>query len=298
MDRIETFRALVAVVDTGSFSAAAERLGISPQLASKYVKALEAELDLQLLYRTTRRLALTEAGRAFLPRCRQLVEDFDALRRSARREDSEPRGALTITAPVTFGERVLSGVVHDFVEAHPEVSVELKLTDRRLDLVEEGLDLAIRIGMLEDANLIVRRLGSVPVACCAAPGYLARAGRPDHPADLARHACILDSNFQEPRNWRFRLPEGPATVKVAGRITVNSAEAAGRLAVTGAGVALIPAYVVADAITSGQLEVLFEGQPDYDLGIYAAYLPSRHLAAKVRRFVDFLADRWRGTRLS
>ena len=148
MDRIETLRALVAVIDTGSFSAAAERLGISPQLASKYVKALEAELDLQLLYRTTRRLALTEAGRAFLPRCRQLVEDFDALRRSARREDSEPRGALTITAPVTFGERVLSGVVHDFLEAHPEVSVELKLTDRRLDLVEEGLDLAIRIGML------------------------------------------------------------------------------------------------------------------------------------------------------
>lgn len=298
MDRLETLRAFVTVVDTGSFSQAAERLGTSPQLVSKYVKALEAELDAQLLYRTTRSLTLTEAGRAFLVRCRQLVEDFDELRRAARREDRSPRGHLVVTAPVTFGEQVLAGVVREFLAAYAEVSVELKLTDRRVSLVDEGVDLAIRIGALEDASLIVRKLGAVPVICCAAPAYLAQAGTPLHPRDLAGHACILDTNFREPTAWRFLVDGVPESVRVGGRLRVNSAEAVRQLATAGAGVALVPAYVVAGPIADGRLVPLFEGLPAYDFGLYAAYLPSRHPAAKLRGFIDFLARGWRGTPLA
>jgi DNA-binding transcriptional LysR family regulator len=294
MDRIETLRAFITVVDTGSFSQAALRLGTSPQMVSKYVKELEAEFDQQLLYRTTRSLSLTEAGRVHLPRCRALVEDFDELRSAARAEEREPRGQLVITAPVTFGERVLCGVVHRFLDAHPQVAIELKLTDRRLSLVDEGIDLAIRIGTLEDASLIVRKLGPVPVVCCAAPAYLARAGRPERPEDLVHHTVILDTNFREPSLWRFHTETGSRAVKVSGRMTVNSAEAVGQLAVAGAGVALIPGYVAAGPLSLGQLDVLFEGAADYDFGLYAAYLPSRHLAAKTRKFIDFLADEWRG----
>lgn len=288
MDRLETIRAFLTVVDRASFSLAAERLGTSPQVVSKYVRALEAELDQQLLYRTTRRIALTEAGRAFLPRFRQLLEDFEELRAAAREEDRAPRGHLVVTAPVTFGERVLPVVIQRFLAAHPAVTLELKLSDRRINLVEEGVDVALRIGRLEDASLIVRRLGAVPIVCCAAPAYLARAGYPKQPEELRGHNCILDSNFRDQDHWRFRHGEKTIEVKVSGAITVNSADFAIRLALEGAGIVLAPAYVAAEAIADGRLTALFERMPDYDFGLYAAYLPSRHLAAKVRTFIDFI----------
>lgn len=296
MDRIETLRALIAVVDTGSFSAAASRLGTSPQVVSKYVKALEVELDQQLLYRTTRKLTLTEAGRAHLPRCRQLVDDYDELRRIARAEDREPRGHLVVTAPVTFGERVLADVVLRFMAAHPQISIELKLTDQHLGLVDEGVDLAIRIGQLEDANLIIRRLGNVPIVCCASPGYLARNGMPTDPSDLAEHACILDTNFRDPGLWRFRQADGTVAVKVSGRLKVNSAEAAAHAALAGGGIALIPSYIIDAPLREQRLLPVLTDSPDYDFGLFAAYLPSRHLAAKVRSFIDFLVAEWKGER--
>lgn len=296
MDRIETLRALIAVVDTGSFSAAATRLGTSPQVVSKYIKALEVELDQQLLYRTTRKLAVTEAGRAHLPRCRQLVDDYDELRRMARAEDREPRGHLVVTAPVTFGERVLADVVLRFMAAHPQISIELKLTDQHLALVDEGVDLAIRIGQLQDANLIIRRLGDVPIVCCASPGYLARSGMPTDPSDLAEHACILDTNFRDPGLWRFRQADGTVAVKVGGRLKVNSAEAAAHAALAGGGIALIPSYIIDAPLRDQRLLRVLTDSPDYDFGLFAAYLPSRHLAAKVRSFIDFLVAEWKGER--
>lgn len=292
MDRIEILRAFITVVDAGSFSVAADRLGHSPQVISKYVRALEADLDSQLLYRTTRTLALTEAGRAFLPRCRQVVEEFDELRRDARNEDSTPRGHLVITAPVTFGERILASVVQRFLNAYADISIELKLTDKWVNLVDEGVDLAIRIGTLDEGNLIVRKIGVVPVVCCASPAYLGRTGRPKRPSDLGNHTCILDSNFRDRTVWRFRDSEGSAHVPVAGRIMVNSAEVAGRLAIGGAGIAYTPAYVVQAALASGALEAVLSDHVQDDFGLYAAYLPSRHLAAKVRVFIDHLAADW------
>lgn len=293
MDRIEMLRAFVTVVDAGSFSVAADRLGQSPQVISKYVRALEADLDSQLLYRTTRSLALTEAGRAFLPRCRQLVDEFDEMRRDARNEDNTPRGHLVITAPVTFGERILTTVVQRFLEAYSDVSIELKLTDKWVNLVDERVDLAIRIGTPDEGNLIVRRLGSVPMVCCASPAYLNRAGRPMRPSDLDNHACILDSNFRDRTVWRFRDTDGPVNIHISGRITVNSAEAAGRLAIGDGGIAYAPSYVVQAALRAGSLEQVLKDHLQEDLGLFAAYLPSRHLAAKVRLFIDFIADEWR-----
>jgi DNA-binding transcriptional LysR family regulator len=286
-------RAFVTVVDTGSFSDAADRLRTSPQVVSKYVKALEQDVDAQLLYRTTRRISLTEAGQAYLGRCRQILEDFDDLRRTLRKEDTRPRGHLVISGPMTFGEQVLAETVRDFLAAYPEVTIELKLTDRRVNLVDEGVDLAVRIGSLDDANLIVRKLGEVPVICCAAPAYLEREGTPGDPRELEHHNCLLDSNFRDPGKWCFRVEGGDVEVPVKGRLRVNSAEAVKQLAISGAGIALCPGYVMTDALSEGQLVQLFAGQPAYDFGLYAAYLPSRHLAAKVRTFIDFLVQRYR-----
>jgi DNA-binding transcriptional LysR family regulator len=281
------------VVDTGSFSDAADRLRTSPQVVSKYVKALEQDVDAQLLYRTTRRISLTEAGQAYLARCRQILEDFDDLRRSLRKEDTRPRGHLVVSGPMTFGEQVLAETVRDFLAAYPEVTIELKLTDRRVNLVDEGVDLAVRIGSLDDANLIVRKLGAVPVICCAAPAYLEREGTPSHPAELEHHNCILDSNFRDPDKWRFRVDGDEVEVLVKGRLRVNSAEAVKQLAISGGGIALCPSYVLTDALAQGRLVKVLPGQPAYDFGLFAAYLPSRHLAAKVRTFIDFLVQQYR-----
>lgn len=286
-------RAFVTVVDTGSFSDAAERLRTSPQVVSKYVKALEQDVDAQLLYRTTRRVSLTEAGQAYVGRCRQILEDFDDLRRSLRKEDTRPRGHLVVSGPMTFGEQVLADTVRDFLSAYPEVTIELKLTDRRVNLVDEGVDLAVRIGSLDDVNLIVRKLGEVPVICCAAPAYLEREGRPRDPRELEHHNCLLDSNFRDPDKWRFLVDGIKVEVPVKGRLRVNSAEAVKQLALSGAGIALCPGYVVNDALAEGKLVQLFADQPSYEFGLFAAYLPSRHLAAKVRTFIDFLVQQYR-----
>lgn len=283
----------MAVIETGSFSEAADRLRTSPQVVSKYVKALEQDVDTQLLYRTTRRISLTEAGQAYLGRCRQILEDFDDLRRSLRKEDTRPRGHLVVSGPMTFGEQVLAETVRDFLAAYPEVTIELKLTDRRVNLVDEGVDLAVRIGALDDANLIVRKLGEVPVICCAAPAYLAREGTPADPRELEHRDCILDSNFREPDKWRFREDGAEFDVSVAGRLRVNSAEAVKQLAISGAGIALCPSYVLPEPLAQGRLIELFAGRTAYDFGLYAAYLPSRHLAAKVRTFIDFLVQQYR-----
>ncbi|MEO1192241.1 MAG: LysR family transcriptional regulator [Pseudomonadota bacterium] len=290
MNPIEQLRAFAAVVTSGSFTAAASRLGLSPQLVSKYVKLLEEDLGVRLLNRTTRSVQPTETGRAFFERAVALIDGYDELRASLHDSHTAPRGLLKLTAPVNFGELHLVPVISAFLQRYPEISVDLHLTDRFVRLLDEGFDVAIRISALESSGLIARRLADAPILLCATPAYLERHGRPQRPEDLAHHACIIDTNFREPEVWRFKEGKQEASQRVGGRFRVNSAVAVRQLLLAGAGIARCPAFVVADALAAGQLVTLFDGALTTDYGIYAVYLENRHLPGKVRAFIDFTAD--------
>lgn len=292
MDTIDGMRTFVTVVNAGSFTAAAERLDLSQALVSKYVGQLEARLGVRLLNRTTRRLSLTEVGRAYHERCMQLLESFDELEAAVQERHSTPRGHLRISAPLTFGELYLTPLISEFLQREPGISVDLQLNDRFVDLLDEGVDVAIRMGKLEDSQLVARRLGRSRLVLCAAENYLARAGTPEHPRDLADHVCILDSNLRSFPHWPFHAAGEDFTVRVSGRFTVNSAQAARKMALAGQGVALCPDYVVGDDLGQGRLRALLGEFQAPAPGIYALYPHSRYLAAKVRAFVDFLVGRF------
>ena len=293
-------RTYATVVATGSFTAAADRLGISKALTSKYVGHLEEHLGVRLLNRTTRRLSVTEAGQAYYQPCQQLLYDLDELEAAVQDQQAAPKGRLRVAAPTTFGELYLTRAVADYLEGRPGVSVELVLADRFVNLIEEGFDLALRIGELEDSSLIARRLAPSRLVVCAAPEYLARAGgAPQHPTELASHDCIIDTNFRAADNWPFAadnwpFQEGqrPFSVKVNGRFAVNNALAVREVLLAGQGIGLCPTYAVGRDLRAGRLQVVLEDFEVLRFGIYAVYPHNRHLAAKVRSFVDFLLDRF------
>ncbi|TYC80133.1 LysR family transcriptional regulator [Stappia sp. BW2] len=293
MDRIDLLKTFLKVADTGSFTAAAERLDMTPQLASKYIRALECELGAQLFHRSTRRVNMTETGVAFYDRCARLVEDFEELKADVRQEHCSPRGQLRLTAPHCFGGKYLVEALADFSAEHTEISATLDLTDRYVNLLDEGIDLAIRIGNLEDSSLLARQIGMVPVVLCASPEYIANAPDLNNPNDLENHACIIDTNFKSQNKWTFLVDGQPVTYQVEGRLKVNSASGARTLALKGQGLLLSLQYMVDDDIKSGRLIPLL---PDYmatKLAINAVYPPTRHLSARVRRFIDFMADRFK-----
>ncbi len=296
MDTLTGMRTFAAVVDTGSFTQAAERLGISKALTSKYVGQLESHLGVRLLQRTTRRLRVTEVGQAYYQRCRQLLDDLDELEAAARSEQATPQGRLRIAAPVLLGEGHLTRMVAAYLHEQPEVTVELVLADRYVDLIDEGFDLALRIGRLADSSLIARRLSPMHVVLCAAPEYLARAGTPTELVELAKHTCVIDTNIQDAEQWVLQRDgaEEAERVRVRGRFGANSAQAVREMLVAGGGIGLCPRYVVNADLRDGRLVQLL---PDYraqEYGIYVLYPHNRHLAAKVRSFVNFLLERFGG----
>ncbi len=293
MDRIDLLKTYLKVADTGSFTAAAERLDMTPQLASKYIRALESELGAQLFHRSTRRVTMTETGAAFYERCARLVDDFDELKADVRQDHCAPRGQLRLTAPHCFGGKYLVEALADFSAEHPEISATLDLTDHYINLVEDGVDVAIRIGSLEDSSLLARQIGMVPVVLCASPDYIANAPDLNTPSDLDQHACIVDTNFKAENKWTFLVDGQPATYRVEGRLKINSASGARTLALKGQGLLLTLRYMVDDDIRTGRLIPLL---PDYmatKLAINAVYPPTRHLSARVRRFIDFMAARFK-----
>lgn len=277
-----------AVAATMSFSKAAVRLGTSAQNVSKNVRALEDALGVLLLHRTTRVVTLTESGRAYLPRCNRLIEDFDELRSVMRDEGAAPSGNLVVTAPVLFGEMYLMEAVGKYLDANPGVTVDLRLSDRHLSLIDEGVDLSVRIGLLQDSTLIAKRLGEVRLITCAAPYYLEQAGLPAHPEDLAAHKCVFDTNRRGPVQWAFREGTENLTINIRSRVRVNSASAVRRLLLAGEGIGIVPSYVVADDLRSGRLVSLLESFEDQSLPISLLYLANRHLSRKVRSFIGFI----------
>ena len=294
MGRLSCDRMFVAVMETGSFAAAAARLGTSSGQASKLVSRLEAELGVRLLNRTTRALSPTEAGRAYFDRIRVLLDEFDALDLTVKDAARTPRGRLKLTAPLTFGTVQLAPALNEFALRYPDISLDVQFSDRIVNLVDEGYDAAIRVGLADDSSLIARRLCTTRIIIVASNSYLARRGTPARPEDLGQHDCIIDTNFREPGSWRFHGPDGPLTVGIAGRLRFSNAGACLGAAEAGLGIANVPGFVAARSLRSGQVVPLLQSWEVAPYGIYALYPPGKHLAAKVRVFVDFLAERFRG----
>ena len=293
MDRLDEINAFIAVADARSFTQAARRLGVSPAQVSKLVARLEDRLGARLLNRTTRDVSLTDTGRAFQERARLVLEDFQSLESSVR-EQSGPRGLLRVSAPTTFGAAELAPALLDFAATYPEVSLDVSSTDRRVNLVEEGFDAAVRIGQLDDSSLVARKLAAVRMVTCASPEYLARRGRPLTPEDIATHEAIIDTNAADPAVWRFRMGGAQRDIRVQGRLRFSGAQVCVAAAVAGFGVARAPAFAAAQDLRSGRLEALMCDYEPEVIHVHAVYPHARHLAPKVRAFVDFLARRYSG----
>jgi DNA-binding transcriptional LysR family regulator len=294
MDRLDCDRMFLAVMEAGSFTGAAERLGASSGQASKLVSRLERELGVRLLNRTTRSVAPTEAGRAYYDRLRPLIDDLEALDLEIRNISQSPRGRLRLTAPLTFGTHELVPALNAFAALYPDIEVDVSFSDRVVNVVDEGFDMAVRVGRPGDSSLIIRKLCTVRLVVVGAPGYLARHGSPETPGELARHACIIDTNFRDPTRWPFRTQDGEEDlVTVSGRIRYSNAEACAAAAAEGLGLACVPAFVAGDALRSGRLVRLLAPFEPTPFQVHALYPHSRLLAVKVRLLVDFLAERFR-----
>jgi DNA-binding transcriptional LysR family regulator len=293
VDRFFAIQVFTRVVEQGSFAKAAERLGISTSACSRHVAELEAHLDSRLLNRTTRRLSLTESGQAFYERCVQVLADLAEAEQAAAASAARPRGTLKLTCAISFGVRHVAPLVGAFAARHPEMRFDVQLSDRFVDLVEEGFDLAIRIGESPTQNLIARRLGETCLVPCAAPVYLREHGAPETPADLARHACLTYEYLPQRNTWRFRDRAGSEhAVRVAGPVHANNGEMLAAAAVEGTGIALEPDFIVGADLAAGRLVRILADYAPAPTSIYAVYPSRRHLSAKVRAFVDFLAERF------
>jgi len=280
-------------VETGSFAKAADRLGLSTSAASRYVAELESHLQTRLLNRTTRRVSLTESGRAFYERAVQLLADLAEAEEEASSAAVVPRGTIRLTTSVNFGVRHVAPAIADFLAEHREVRFDVSLSDRVVDLVEEGFDLAIRVGPPGPENLVARKLGETRLVPCASPDYLAKHGAPKAPEDLARHDCFT-YEYVSPRHvWRFRDRSGAErAVRVSGSLHSNNGDLLSEVAARGAGIVFEPAFIVGPDVRAGRLVPLLQDFEPLPLPIYAVYPSRKHLSAKVRRFVEFLIERF------
>ena len=290
MDKIETMRAFAAVAQEGSFTAAARRLDVSTKLVSKYVQQLETRLETQLFKRTTRSVSLTEVGADYLQRCQSIIDQVDELESSIKERLSSLAGLIRIAAPTGFGSTTLTRALIPFMLAHHEIKIELKLSDNRVALIEEGFDLAIRVGVLRDSTLMVKKLADMPLIVCASPQYLDKHGRPDSPKTLMTHECLIDENQSNATVWRFHSADGDVAVKVGGMFKANSPGAVAQMALGGLGIARSPRYVIEPALEDGRLEQLLPKFSTDEFGLYALYPFNRHLTSRVRALIDHLAE--------
>ncbi len=293
MDRLLAMEVFARVVELGSFAKAADRLGISTSACSRHVAELEGHLDTRLLNRTTRRLSLTESGQAYYERCVQLLTDLADAESAAALSAERPRGTLKVTCGISFGLRHVAPLVGAFAARHAEVKFDVQLSDRFVDLVEEGFDLALRIGESPTQNLVARKLGEMRLVPCAAPVYLRERGAPRTPAELAQHACLTYEYLPVRGTWRFYDRAGAEhSVRVAGPVHSNNGDLLVAAAVEGIGIAMEPDFIAAPDLAAGRLVRVLPGYVVPPAGIYAVYPSRRHLSAKVRAFIDFLAERF------
>jgi DNA-binding transcriptional LysR family regulator len=291
MDRFDAMATLIAAVDGGSLSAASRALGMPLATVSRKVSDLEAHLRTQLVVRTSRRLSLTEAGRAYVAASRRILDEIDDAERAASGEFRAPRGHLTITAPIMFGRLHVEPVVLDFLRAYPDITTRLVLADHVVNLVDDHLDVAIRVGPLADSSLVATRLGAVRWVACASPQYLASRGIPDSPDALDGHDCVMFEGLYSTHLWKFGRGEQSVSLSMRPRFAVNSADAAIAAAIASAGITRVLSYQVASAVASGTLKIIlgsFEPEP---LPIHLIYAEQPLLPLKLRAFVDFATPR-------
>ncbi|MBD3655469.1 LysR family transcriptional regulator [Marinobacter sp.] len=288
MDRIDAMRAFVTVVSEGSFTRAADRLELSPQLVSKYVSQLEHHLGTRLLNRTTRKIHLTEAGARYHQRAQQVLNDIDDMENQLGDLQGEARGRLRISAPVSFAIRHMAPLLAEFQAAHPAVGIDLQLNDRKVDIVEEGFDIALRIGHLKSSSLIARRIAPVRLVMCAAPAYLARHGPPRQPEDLRDHRYLRYS-YMDPEAGQpvFRWLQSQGGSRDS-ELVSNNGDVLVEAAIAGAGIAIQPTFIAGEAIRDGKLRILLPDHEPEPLALYAVYAHRQLLASKVRSFIDFL----------
>jgi len=291
MDAISDIAVFVRVVDSGSFTRAADALEISKAAVSKSISRLEQRLGARLLNRTTRKLTLTEAGDTFYRRGAAALAELNEAQQDISRLSQTPRGLLRVTAPTYFGSVTLAPMLREFQTRYPEVRLDLDLSDRQVDLVQERFDVAVRISTLTDSSLVSRRLAPCPIRIVASPAYLKRRGTPKVPADLREHDCLNYSLARTPNEWRLRTPSGRWThVEVNGRIRCNNDFVLKQAAVDGLGVAFFPAFFVDREIADGRLVQVLKDYDGPSFFIQAVYASRHHLPSKVRVFVDFLVD--------
>lgn len=286
MNRWEGLDEFIAVAETGQFTAAAQRIGLSSSQVSRQIARLEERLQTRLFYRSTRKVALTEAGQTFLQHCQRLVDARDEAMRAISDLTGEPKGLLRMTCAVAYGERFIVPLVNAFMARHPQLRVDIELSNRPLDLVHEGLDLAIRLGRLQDSRLVATRLAPRVMYLCAAPSYLERYGRPHSLSEVARHNCLVGSSDQ----WTFQQDGKEQSLRVQGNWRCNSGQAVLDAALRGFGLCQLPDYYVLDHLKSGELVSLLEQHRPPNTAVWALYPQQRHLSPKVRQLVDALRD--------
>lgn len=290
MDLFDGLRAFVATAETGSFTAAAERLGLSNRLTSKYVAALEERIGVRLLQRTTRRVGVTAAGETLLARAPALLDELDAMLAAVTEDSRGFSGTLRISAPVSFGEIYVKDLLSRFAAPHPDLTIDLRLSDVYVDLAAEGIDLAFRIGEGAISSLKRRKIGQIRSIAVASPGYLARHPAPQRAADLDRHICIVDTNRADPSRWVFIEGGQPVTVRVRTRFMVNSAQVARDLALDGHGIAFCPHFVLGDDLATGRLVQVPADSQGPSFPVSAVYLEGRTMPRKVRALIDFALE--------
>jgi DNA-binding transcriptional LysR family regulator len=290
MDRIDAMQAFVAVADLQGFAPAARKLGLSPSGVTRLIAALEERLGSRLLQRTTRSVALTDVGKRYLERARQILADVDEAEGAVEGERTRPGGRLVVSAPIGFGRLHVSQVISEYLRRYREVSVELRLSDLVVNLVEEGVDLAVRVGHLADSSLVARHVGEMRRVVVASPGYLKAHGEPRTPEAIASHQTIQFGAMSTPPDWRFVRAGSEVRVAPAPRFSTNSSDAAIQYAVQDGGLTRVLAYQAADAIKGGRLKVVLAKFEPPPLPIHIVYPTSRLLSAKVRTFIDLVLE--------
>ena len=293
MNELSNLQLFVRVVEEGSFSAAARFLGITPSAVSRQMSQLESELGARLFHRTTRKQSLTETGEIYFQHARRIVADLDEARVAVNRLVDTPSGSLHVTVDADFATAFIAPILPEFLDRYPDVQLRISMTAEQLDLIDSGIDLALRVGHLEDSSLIARKIAESSSLICASPAYLAAHGTPTHPRDLESHCCLSFRVKPGKNHWRFDLGQDTIEVPISGRLNTNSLTFLRMIAVAGGGIIMIPTWMIRSDLKNGHLISLLEDFPMVppSTPISAVFAHSRHLAPKVRAFVDFLAEK-------
>jgi len=290
VDKLASLRSFVKVVELGNFSEAARQLRLSRSAISKYVADLENDLRVQLLNRTTRHASPTESGQAYFERAVTILADLDAADQSVAHLQSTPRGLLRVNAPMSFGTIKLGPLIADFMTLYPQLQIQLVLTDEHVDPIQEGLNVTLRIAELESSSLIARKILTIDRVVCASSSYLKCHGTPAHPNELRTHNCLSYGYLSTGNQWKLSGPDGDHWIQPSWTLCANNAEVLRDAAIKGCGIAILPIFIAAEGLKNGALRAILNNYKPPEIALYAIYAPTRHLAVKVRLFIDFLVD--------